>query len=105
MADAATEFQIEIREILSRVETIQADTLGEAIDKAMELYAKQQVVLDYSDFKGVDYIPIRIARYDRQRNLVAKKHRSYRAASLDHEIYTGGLMDEQISRQRYDEGS
>lgn len=58
MADSSTEFQIEIKEILSRVETIQADTLGEAIDKAMELYDKQQVVLDYSDFKGVDYIPI-----------------------------------------------
>ena len=30
------EFQIEIKEELARVETIQAETLGEAIDKAME---------------------------------------------------------------------
>ena len=58
MAEALTEFQIEIKEILSRVETIPAATLGEAIDKAMELYDKEQIVLDYSDYKGVDYIPI-----------------------------------------------
>ncbi len=51
-------FQIEIREILSRVQTIEAETLGDAIDKAMGLYDSQQVVLDYSDCKGVDYIHI-----------------------------------------------
>ena len=51
------EFQIEIREILSRVKNIKADTLGDAIDKAMELYEQQEVVLDAGDYKGVDYFP------------------------------------------------
>ena len=51
------EFQIEIREILSRVKNIEADTLGDAIDKAMELYEQQEVVLDADDYKGVDYFP------------------------------------------------
>ena len=51
------EFQIEIREILSRVKNIKADTLGDAIDKAMELYEQQEVVLDADDYKGVDYFP------------------------------------------------
>ena len=51
------EFQIEIREILSRVKSIKADTLGDAIDKAIELYEQQEVVLDAGDYKGVDYFP------------------------------------------------
>ena len=47
------EFQIEIKEELARVETIQAETLGEAIDKAMELYYDQKIILDAEDMKGV----------------------------------------------------
>lgn len=53
--DRMKEFQIEIREELSRVETIQAETLGEAIDKAMELYYGQKIILDAEDMKGVDF--------------------------------------------------
>lgn len=53
------EFEIEIREILSRVENIKADTLGGAIDKAMEMYEHSEVVLDADDHKGVDYIPVK----------------------------------------------
>ena len=45
------EFQIEIKEELARVETIQAETLGEAIDKAMELYYDQKIILDAEDMK------------------------------------------------------
>lgn len=52
------EFQIEIREILSRVENIKADNLGDAIDQAMELYDESKIVLDAEDYKGVDYIPV-----------------------------------------------
>ena len=39
-------FEIQIREELARVEKIEADSLGEAIDKAMDLYYSEQVVLD-----------------------------------------------------------
>ena len=53
------EFDIEIREILSRVENIKADTLGDAIDKAMEMYERSEVVLNADDYKGVDYIPVK----------------------------------------------
>lgn len=53
-----TEYQIEIREILSRVENIKADSLAEAIDIAMEMYEKEEVVLDDKDYMGVDYIPL-----------------------------------------------
>ncbi len=51
-------FEIEISEQLSRVETIEAETLGDAIDKAMELYYGQKVILDAEDMKGVDFQPI-----------------------------------------------
>mgnify|MGYP002703795661 CR=1 FL=1 len=50
-------FPIEIREVLSRVENIEAETLGDAIDRAMELYKKSEVVLDAEDFKDVSYLP------------------------------------------------
>lgn len=52
-----TSFPIEIREVLSRVENIEAETLGDAIDKAMELHKKSEVVLDAEDFKDVSYLP------------------------------------------------
>ena len=51
-------FEIEIREQLSRVEKIEAETLGDAIDKAMELYYGQKVILDADDMKGVEFQPI-----------------------------------------------
>lgn len=50
-------FPIEIREVLSKVENIEAETLGDAIDKAMELYRKAEVVLDAEDFMDVSYLP------------------------------------------------
>jgi len=52
-----TSFPIEIREVLSRVENIEAETLGDAIDKAMEMYKKSEVVLDADDFRDVSYFP------------------------------------------------
>lgn len=50
-------FPIEIREVLSRVENIEAETLGDAIDKAMELYKHSEIVLDVEDFRDVSYLP------------------------------------------------
>ena len=49
-------FPIEIREVLSRVENIEAETLGDAIDKAMELYKHSEIVLDAEDFRDVSYL-------------------------------------------------
>ena len=51
-------FEIEISEQLSRVEKIEAETLGDAIDKAMELYYGQKVILAAEDMKGVGFQPI-----------------------------------------------
>ena len=49
------EFQIEIKELLSRVETVRAETLMEAVDIVMNRYYAQEIVLDAEDLKGVDF--------------------------------------------------
>ncbi len=51
-------FEIEVREILSRVESVPAESLGEAIDRVTERYKSGEIVLDANDYKGVDYIPL-----------------------------------------------
>jgi tyrosine-protein phosphatase YwqE len=53
------EYEIEIQEILSRVHKVEAESVGEAIDKAMELYYGQKIILDAEDMKGVDFTPIK----------------------------------------------
>lgn len=52
---AEQEFQIEIKELLSRVEIVRAKTLMEAVDIVMNRYYAQEIVLDAEDFKGVDF--------------------------------------------------
>ena len=51
------EYEIEIKEVLSRVEKVEAESLDEAIDRAMELYYNEQIILDDNDMKGVDFAP------------------------------------------------
>lgn len=45
-------FQIEIEEILQRVEEVKAKTLEEALDIVDEKYDNQEIILDSEDFKG-----------------------------------------------------
>lgn len=52
------EFSIEVREVLSRVEKIPADTLGDAIDDVMDMYKRGEIVLNADDFKDVSYVPV-----------------------------------------------
>ena len=49
------EYEIEITETLQRTEIIEAESLGEAIDKAMDMYYSQKIVLDSEDMKGVEF--------------------------------------------------
>lgn len=48
-------YQIEIEEILQRVVKVKASSLEEAIDKVEQRYKNEKYVLDYNDFKGVDF--------------------------------------------------
>lgn len=58
-ADKQGIFEIEVREILSRVESVPAESLGEAIDRVTEQYKNGEIVLNENDYKGVDYIPLK----------------------------------------------
>ena len=45
------EFDVEIKEILSRVEKVKAKSLDEAINKAMDMYFSEKIVLDAQDMR------------------------------------------------------
>ena len=47
------EFDVEIKEVLSRVQKVKAESLDDAINKAMDMYYAQQIVLGAEDMKGV----------------------------------------------------
>lgn len=47
-------FQIEIEEILQRVEEVEANNIDEALEKIYEKYNKEEIVLDYEDFKDCE---------------------------------------------------
>lgn len=49
------EYEIEIMEVLSRVETIEAESMDDAINKAMDLYYSEEIILDANDMKGVTF--------------------------------------------------
>ncbi len=49
------EYDIEITETLQRIQKVKAECLGEAIDKAMDMYYNQKIILDAEDMKGVEF--------------------------------------------------
>lgn len=48
-------YQIEIEETLQKVVKIKADSLDEAIDIAQNRYSDQEYMLNYEDYKGVEF--------------------------------------------------
>ena len=46
------EFDVEIKEVLSRVQRVKAESLDDAINKAMDMYYAEQIVLGAEDMKG-----------------------------------------------------
>lgn len=49
------EFQIEITETLSRIVSVKANDINEAIQKVREQYRQSDIVLDSEDFISVDF--------------------------------------------------
>jgi hypothetical protein len=43
---------IEVKEVLSRVISVDAETVDDAISKVEDMYYKEEIVLDYVDFDG-----------------------------------------------------
>lgn len=48
-------YQVEIEELLQKVVKVKANSLAEAINKVEEKYRNEEYVLDYNDFKGVEF--------------------------------------------------
>lgn len=48
-------YNIEIEEVLQKVVKVKADSSSEAIEKVEERYRDEEYVLDYNDFKGVEF--------------------------------------------------
>lgn len=40
---------------MQKIQTIEAECLGDAIDKAMDMYYGQQIILDAEDMKDVEF--------------------------------------------------
>lgn len=49
-------FEIEIKEILSRVISIEAENSIEAVSIVEKLYKNEEIVLDYNDFKNKEIV-------------------------------------------------
>jgi len=49
------DYKIEIKETLSRIVTILADSEADAITDIKEQYCKEGIVLDAADFQGVEF--------------------------------------------------
>ena len=51
------EYDVEIKEVLSRIERVKAESLDDAINKAIDMYYSEEIVLSAVDMKGVDFLP------------------------------------------------
>ena len=66
-------FDIEIKEELARVVTVEAETLGEAIDQVMDMYDKGEIVLDADDFVGKEVHSMEIRKGKGGKGLCLKR--------------------------------
>lgn len=46
---------MEVQEVLARICTVEADTLGEALQHVKDLYDRVEICLDANDFVGVEF--------------------------------------------------
>lgn len=51
------EYDIEVKEQLSRIQHIKAESIEEAVDIVKKMYYSEQIVLDSEDMKEVTIIP------------------------------------------------
>lgn len=63
------DYEVEVKEVLSRIETVHADSLEDAIDKVMDKYHAQEIILDAEDFVGVDFLPSEEEKNKTMKNL------------------------------------
>lgn len=63
-------FEIEIKEVLSRVININAENSMEAVSIVEELYNKEEIVLDYNDLKNKEII---LYKYNEDKDFLIKE--------------------------------
>jgi len=51
-------FKIEVKETLSRIIEIEANSMDEAYSKVREMYRNEEIVLDENDYVDTDFIEI-----------------------------------------------
>lgn len=69
------EFEIEIKEELSRTITINAESIQEAVKKVKEQYDKEEIILDESDLKAVEIEAIDTALTIHKKKEIHRKSR------------------------------
>lgn len=47
-------YKIKVQETLERIVEVEASSIDEARDKVEEMYNNEEIVLDYSDFVGME---------------------------------------------------
>lgn len=52
------EFRIQVDEQLSKTVTVKAQNINDAINIVESMYRNQEIILDSSDFVGVDFIKL-----------------------------------------------
>lgn len=60
------EYTIEIKEILSELVKVEADSFEESLSKIEEKYYSGKIVLDYSSFDCVDFLEISDLEYHKE---------------------------------------
>ena len=74
-------YEIEIEETLRKVVKINANSLEEALDIAIEKYSKEEFVLDYQEYKNTDF------REYRNEVLKEKKKKIEKVGNIYGKIY------------------
>lgn len=69
MEKEVRDYEVEVKEVLSRIETIHAESLEDAIDKVMDKYHAQEIILEAEDFVGVDFLPSEEEKNKTMKNL------------------------------------
>ena len=69
------EFEIEIKEELSRTITINAESIQEAVKKVKEQYDTEEIILDESDLKAVEIEAIDTALTINKKKEIHRKSR------------------------------
>ena len=63
------DYEVEVKETLSRLENIHAESLEDAINKVTDKYYAQEIILDAEDFVGVDFLPSEEEKNRTKKNL------------------------------------